>query len=72
MPIFTHSYISTAVIEARAIDMRNDTDLALQRVAELTHLTPEAVAEIARDVAHAESKHAAIAAMTKPAAEVQP
>jgi hypothetical protein len=55
MPIFTRSYVALAVTQARAIDKRNDTDTAIQRVADLTHLTPEAVAEIARDEAHTEA-----------------
>jgi hypothetical protein len=55
MPIFTREYIASAVKEARAIDKKNGADAAIQRVADLTHISPEIVTEISREEAYAEA-----------------
>jgi hypothetical protein len=51
-PIVTHTSVAAAVAALRVFDAENRTDNAISEVAETLHLSPETVAEIARDVSH--------------------
>jgi hypothetical protein len=55
MTITPRFRVAAAVAGVRQIDAKNGTDTAISDVATLMHLSPETVAEIAREEAHAEA-----------------